>query len=321
MGRTRSIFPFSACLAYCAAILLLAPPARATEYGFSDYLLGYGIPMSGFTPPPGVYFSDSFYLYSATAAPNINFPFGNLLAAGITVNIITNIAASAWYTDVKILGGTLGFAAAVPVGSDTNSAAVSFIGPLGFNRQLNRKDSVDSIGDSAYSASLGWEAGEHHWNIALTGIAPTGHYAPNSLAIMGLNRPGFDLKGAYTFLSQQTGTEVSGAVGMTFNLRNTATNYQSGDELHIEAALNQHFPFGLAVGVGGFYYQQITGDYGSGDRVGPFRGRDAGIGPLLSYTFMVDKQAVTFSGRWLHEFDVKKRVRGDSIFASFSFPL
>jgi hypothetical protein len=91
-----------------------------------------------------------------------------------------------------------------------NSAAVSFIGPLGFNRQLNRTDSVDSIGDSAFSASLGWEAGEHHWNIALTGFAPTGHYAPDSLAIMGLNRPGVDIKGAYTFLSGQTGTEVSG---------------------------------------------------------------------------------------------------------------
>jgi hypothetical protein len=103
--------------------------------------------------------------------------------------------------------------------------------------------------------------------------------------------------GAYTFLSMQTGTEVSVAVGMTFNLVNTATNYQSDDELHVEAALNQHFPFGLAAGVGGYFYQQITGDYGSGDRVGPFRGRVAGIGPLLAYTFKADKQEVTLSGR------------------------
>jgi hypothetical protein len=61
--------------------------------------------------------------------------------------------------------------------------------------------------------------------------------------------------------------------------------------------------------------------YGSGDRVGPFRGRVAGIGPLLSYTFKAGKQQVTLSGRWFHEFDVKNRVRGDSIFASLSFPL
>jgi hypothetical protein len=41
---------------------------------------------------------------------------------------------------------------------------------------------------------------------------------------------------------------------MTFNLINTATNYRSGDELHFEWALNQHFPNGLAAGVGGYYY-------------------------------------------------------------------
>jgi hypothetical protein len=58
----------------------LTAPAHATEYGFSDYGLGYGIPMSGYTPPPGVYFSDTFYLHSASARANINFPFGNITA-------------------------------------------------------------------------------------------------------------------------------------------------------------------------------------------------------------------------------------------------
>jgi len=81
---------------------------------------------------------------------------------------------------------------------------------------------------------------------------------------MGLNRPAFDIKGAYTFLSTATGTEVSATAGVTFNLRNTATDYQSGTEFHVEAALNQHFPFGLAAGVGGYFYQQLTGDSGSG---------------------------------------------------------
>jgi Putative MetA-pathway of phenol degradation len=73
----------------------------------------------------------------------------------------------------------------------------------------------------------------------------------------------------------------------------------------VEGALNQHFPFGLAAGVGGYFYQQITGDSGSGATLGPFRGRVAGVGPLLSYTVKVDKQEVTLSGRWFHEFDVK----------------
>jgi hypothetical protein len=59
----------------------------------------------------------------------------------------------------------------------------------------------------------------------------------------------------------------------------------------------------------------------SKDSVGPFTGRAAAAGPLLSYTFTVDKQSVTLSGRWFHESGVKNRVRGDAIFASLSFPL
>jgi hypothetical protein len=41
---------------------------------------------------------------------------------------------------------------------------------------------------------------------------------------------------------------------------NTATNYRSGAELHFEGALNEHFPFGLTAGVGG--YKQLTPDCG-----------------------------------------------------------
>jgi hypothetical protein len=73
------------------------------------------------------------------------------------------------------------------------------------------------------------------------------------------------------------------------------------------------------LGVGGYYYQQITADGGSGDSVGAFRGRVAAIGPLLSYTFKAGAQELTLSGKWFHEFDVAHRVQGNSVFASLSF--
>jgi hypothetical protein len=88
-------------------------------------------------------------------------------------------------------------------------------------------------------------------------------------------------------------------------MMNTATDYQSGDELHFEGALNEHFPFGLATGVGGYYFQQLTADGGSRDRVGAFRGRVTAIGPFLSCTIKAGTQEVTLSGRWFHEFDAK----------------
>jgi len=134
---------------------------------------------------------------------------------------------------------------------------------LGVGRQLNRTDTATAIGDTAFSASLGWQQGEHHWNVTLTGFAPTGEYNADELAIMSLNRPAVDLKGAYTFLSLETGIEATGALGFTFNAMNTATDYQSGIEMHFEWELAEHLPFGLAAGVGGYLYQQLTGDSGS----------------------------------------------------------
>jgi hypothetical protein len=155
----------------------------------------------------------------------------------------------------------------------------------------------------------------------MTGFAPTGNFSPNRLSLTGLNRPALDLRGAYTYLGLQTGLEVTGALGIKLNAPNTTTNYQSGTELHFEWAVNQHFPFGLAAGVGGYFDQQATNDHGSDDQFGAFRGRVAAVGPLLSYALKAGAQEVDFSARWFHEFAVQNRVRADLIYASFSFPL
>ena len=77
--------------------------------------------------------------------------------------------------------------------------------------------------------------------------------------------------GAYASLARLA--EASAALGVTVNMINTATNYQSGAELHFEGALNEHFPFGLAAGVGG--YKQLTPDGGSGDVQGGNAGGDS----------------------------------------------
>jgi hypothetical protein len=258
--------------------------------------------MTGYTPPPGIYFSDTFYLYQGSASANINFPFGQNTLAGVSFNFLVNIVQTAWVTDVKVLGGSLGFLALVPIGGERTSASLALTGPLGVFRQFDRTASIDALGDSAFAAFLGWEEGEHHWNATLTGFAPTGYYS-------------------LQWVGDHTGIEASAAVGVTVNAINTATDYQSGAELHVEGALNEHLPFGLAAGVGGYYYQQITRDGGSGDKIGAFRGRVAAIGPLLSYTLKAGTQEITLSGRWFHDFDVIHRVQGNAVFASLSFRL
>ncbi len=84
MRRARNKCPPAACLGFFAASLFVTAPTQAAEYGFSDYLLGYSIPMAGYTPPPGVYFLNTFYLYSGSANVNAEFPIGRITAAGLT---------------------------------------------------------------------------------------------------------------------------------------------------------------------------------------------------------------------------------------------
>ncbi len=303
-----------ACGAIClAGSLSMGETAKATERGLSEYILGLTLPMSGYTPPPGVYFWDTFVLYQGA---------GNLPpATGVTTNFVANIAIVSWFPDVKLFGADPGVAVTIPVASNQAAGNFTVAGSVGPPQRFSRADEIFSIADTEYSAILGWHAGEHHWNVVLTGFTPTGNFNPNRLSLTSLNRPALDIKGAYTHLSLQTGLEVTGALGLTLNAPNTATHYQSGAELHFEWAVNQHFPFGLAAGVGGYFYQQVTDDHGSGAIFGPFRGRVAAVGPLLSYALKAVAQEVHFNARWFHEFAVQNRLRGDLIYAGFSFRL
>jgi hypothetical protein len=84
-----------------------------------------------------------------------------------------------------------------------------------------------------------------------------------------------------SWLSSKIGTELSLYTGVDFNTENDATDYTSGTSLHLDLTVAQHLPLlGGFVGVGanGFYYQQISGESGSGARLGDFEGMTCGAG-------------------------------------------
>jgi hypothetical protein len=83
----------------------------------------------------------------------------------------------------------------------------------------------------------------------------------------------------------------------------------------------QHLSKAFAVGVAGYYYNQVTGDSGAGAVLGPFRGEVTAIGPNLTYNFQMGAVPVFTSARWLHEFDAKNRLEGDVGFVTVTIPL
>ncbi len=54
-------------IVWATIFLAFAQPSHAAEYGWGTYLLGVSIPMMGFTPPPGIYLSDTVYAYQGNA--------------------------------------------------------------------------------------------------------------------------------------------------------------------------------------------------------------------------------------------------------------
>ena len=83
----------------------------------------------------------------------------------------------------------------------------------------------------------------------------------------------------------------------------------------------QHFSKAFAIGLAGYHYQQVTGDSGAGATLGAFEGRVTALGPSMTYNFPLGKLPVATTLRWLHEFDVENRLKGDAVFFTATIPL
>ncbi len=306
-------------------------PAIAAETGQSVYLLGSAGSMAGFVPPPGSYFADLNYYYTGSAQ--------GTAAAGIAerqvgVSLNLKVDGQAYYqiptailvTQTQVLGGNLGFSLAAPIGwKDVRVDALATITPPPPFPPLAKGAALDDqnagFGDPIATAFVGWHDGNWHWKVTGLVNIPIGEWDSDRLSNIGFNHWAFDISGAVTWLDPKSGVELSAATGFTFNTENYATNYTSGTDFHIEYAAMQNFSKQFAIGVTGYYYQQITGDSGSGAVLGAFEGRAAAIGPQINYNFQLGMIPVNTSLKYLHEFDVQNRLKGDMGFFTALIPL
>jgi hypothetical protein len=108
---------------------------------------------------------------------------------------------------------------------------------------------------------------------------------------------------------------------VTFNGENSATDYDSGTELHFEYAVVQNFSRHIALGINGYFYNQVTGDSGPGATSGGFEGRVAGIGPVLNINFEWGGLPATMSLKYFDEFATRNRLEGDAGYLTLTLPL
>ena len=83
----------------------------------------------------------------------------------------------------------------------------------------------------------------------VTGDIPVGAYQSDRLSNIGIGHGAIDGGGGYTYFNPATGHEFSGVLGFTYNFKNTATQYQSGVDMHFDWGASQFLSKQVMVGL------------------------------------------------------------------------
>jgi hypothetical protein len=98
--------------------------------------------------------------------------------------------------------------------------------------------------------------------------------------------------------------------GVTYNLKNSDTNYQNGVDWHLDWGASQWLSKQLFVGPVGYFYNQLSADSGSLAILGPIKSRVIGVGPQIGYLFPAGDMQGFLGAKAYFEFDAKDRPDG-----------
>jgi hypothetical protein len=192
------------------------------------------------------------------------------------------------------------------------------IGPFGFSKFGSITDTVTAAGDLYPMFALRWHEGVNNFVTYVTGDLPVGQYDRTSLANIGIGHYALDGGAGYTYFNPQTGHELSAVAGLTYNYANPYTNYQNGIDFHLDWGMSQFLSKQVLIGAVGYVYNQVTGDSGSGDHVGPFESRVVGVGPQIGYIFPLGSYQGYLNLKGYGEFDAHDRPSGYNAWLTLS---
>jgi hypothetical protein len=299
-----------------AMIFLMGLPkiGLAWEGGKSLYQPGIRGPMMGALPPPGVYFNNAFFFYSGSVAAR---PEGRFITTNVNADAIVDMMGLTYVTKYKPAGAQFGMSALFPAVAHVNLSGDVATPNKG---SIRREKGITGIGDLYLSPfMLGWHSGNFHylWDVGV--FLPTGKYSELSIVNIGKNRFGFQTDFGFTYFDPKLGPQVNVYTGFTVPLENTANDYLSGADWHMDYSGLYVWPFRLAVGLQGYIQQQITPDSGSGALLGDFKGRLLGMGPVISYDARIKTFNLNLNVRYFHEFLTKNTFSGDGLWFSLGF--
>jgi hypothetical protein len=305
--------------------------ANADEGGVSFWLPGFFGSLAAAPQQPGWSVATVYYHTSVDAGGDVAFA-RQVSRGNIQVNFAGNLNAQldanpdlamlipTYVFARKVLGGQLAVTLLGVFGRSEAAvdATLTGGGPLGFTVSGGRTDTVVGFADPVAQASLRWNYSVHNFMTYVAGNVPVGAYDAKRLANLGLGHYAADGGFGYTYFNPKTGNEFSAVLGTTYNFENQHTDYQNGIDMHLDWAASKFVTKQWQVGLVGYVYQQITGDHGSGDRVGSFESRVIGIGPQVGYVFPLGDQQGYLNLKGYKEFGAEHRAEGWNAWFTFS---
>ncbi len=285
----------------------------ATEGGIGRPITGMQIaPYAGIVPPTDDWIvSVTSIYYEGSLGASKTIPIAGTVTAGLDYHVSYNlinavktwgITASGWnfassfgvpvqYTDVSSFHGRL------PDDHATQFADLFFT-PVVAGYHLTKTDHI------AFSVQV---------------YAPTGAYNTSNLANAGQNTWTFTPTVAYTKLFPKQEIELSVNYGVEFYTANNDTHYHNAPVSVLDLLALKRFKGGWGVGLVGGWIQQLGNDTGGlANITGGTSGHSLGIGPMVTWAGKVSKTPVSASLRWVNEFDVSNRPKGNAVELSVS---
>jgi hypothetical protein len=297
----------------------LACNLQAEEGGSGHYMPGATASFIDFLPgTPALGYVNQFLYYDGSTGAGKSLPVLGNVAVDLKATAYADSSVFVYEAPLQVLGVSYGAVALVPyvwqkvqVGGDLTTRG-------GRTIQRGTTSTVDGVGDIYFSPLMGvWTNGDLKVQGQMGVYAPSGSYDPNRLANVGKNIWTFEPAFGVSYLSSKIGLELSAFAGMDFTTKNDATDYQNGEVFYLDTTAAEHLPLlGGVAGLGAnfFYYQQVTGDSGSGAKLGAFEGQDIGVGPVVSYTRKLgQKTQLVAEVKWLPELQVAHRTQGDIV--------
>jgi hypothetical protein len=330
-GRSNWRAPVAGILSIVAVVA--TPNASiADEGGVSFWLPGIYGSLAAVPQQPGWSLGTVYYHTSVDASGAVSAArqvTHGQLTANVSGTLTGQLNASAdlalivpTYTlATPVLGGQLALGMMAVTGrmkADVDATLTGSVGPFGFTKSGSFGDSVSGFGDLYPQATMRWNQGVHNFMAYATGDIPVGAYDPTRLANLGIGHGAIDGGAGYTYLNPQTGQEFSAVGGLTYNFKNTDTQYQNGVDFHLDGAFSQFLSKQFFVGVVGYTYQQVTADSGALPILGDFRSRVSALGPQIGYLFPVGNMQGYVNLKAYKEFDAANRPEGWNAWVTFA---